>query len=172
MKYYFSLIVAFFVLYFTELFFARILPTFNFSFVLIFLLTAAFFAPTKTRYYFRSLIPISIICGLVADGMSALPTGVIFTTYLIISLLVVNIVKNLPQGEDLRILVIIIFCSVFLLRIALSSVFNYPSFLVVGKDIISAFFSAAFSSIVGLFIAFLAETKRGSGIVKILFSEE
>jgi hypothetical protein len=104
--------------------------------------------------------------------MSALPTGAILITYLMISLLVMNIAKNLPQGEDLRVLAIMIFCSVFVLRIVLSFVFNHSNFSIVGKDIVTAFFSAAFSSVVGLFLVFLAETKRGSAVVKILFSEE
>jgi len=172
MKYYFSLAVIFFLLCFFELFFARILPVFNFSFVLIFLLTAAFFVPSKTRYYYRSLLPISAICGLAADGMSVLPTGITFVVYLIISLLVMNIAKNLPQGEDLRALAIIIFCSVFFSRLVLSFVFNHASVLVAGKDIVSAFFSAVLSSVFGLFLAFLIETKKGSAFAKILFSEE
>lgn len=172
MKYYFSLLAVFFLLYFVEFFFARISPVFSFSFILVFLLTFAFFVPSKTRYYYRSLIPISIICGLAADGMSALPTGVVFIVYLAISFLIMNIAKNLPQGEDLRALALIIFCSVFILRIILSLAFNYSDMSAVGGDIVPAFFSAVFSFVIGLSLAFLMETKKGTLVAKILFSED
>jgi len=172
MRYYVSLVIIFFFLWFIELFFARIFPVFNFSFALTFLLTVAFFAPTKTSYYYRALLPILIICGLVVDGMSVLPTGVVLVTYLVISLLVMNIAKNLPHGEDLRAFAIIIFCSVFASRIILSFIFNFSNFSVVGKDMVSAFLSAAFSVVIGLFFAYLSETKNGSTVAKTLFFEE
>lgn len=172
MKYYVSLIIIFFSLCFIELFFALIFPVFNFSFILTFLLTVAFFVPTKTRYYYRSILPIVIVCGLAVDGMSTLPTGTIFITYLLVSLLVLNVAKNLPQGEDLRAFVVVVFLAVFLLQVILSFVFNHFNFFVVRKDIFSAFFSATFSSVIGLFLAYLLETKKGSAFVKILFFEE
>ncbi|MDO8512233.1 MAG: hypothetical protein Q7S57_03080 [bacterium] len=172
MKYYLTLIGFFVVLVGLDMFFSRLFMRSNVSLVLAFLLTTAFIIPQKTRYIFRTLIPLMLICGLAGDSMSAVSPGIIFITYCLLAIIVLSISKNIPSADSIGYLILVVFSVCLIYRLFFGVVFNGISFEIVSSVLLPSFFSAIYTTVGAVVIAYLFETSFGRGLGKIIFNED
>lgn len=172
MKYYLSLFCIFVILSGLDLFFSRLFIRSNISFVLAFLLTSAFIIPQKTRFIFRTLIPLMLICGLAGDSMSAVAPGIIFFTYCLLALIVITISKNIPSGDSIGYLIPVIFFVCLIFRLSFGIIFNGISFSIIYAILLPSFLSAIYTTVGAVMFAYLFETPFGNGLGKIIFNSE
>jgi len=172
MRYYLMLGASFVVLFSIDLFLSRLFMHTNISIVLSFLLTVAFFAPQKTRFFYRTLIPVAFVCGIVADGLSGLSPGIIFLSYVVLSIIVLEISKNIPSADSVWVLMLSVFTISLLFRLIIGLVSNQFVADVFLTIFYSSIVSAFYTTIGAAFFAFSFETSFGSAVGKIIFNSE
>jgi len=151
---------------------ARLFMRANISFVLAFLLTFAFMAPQKTRFIYRTMIPLMLICGLAGDSMSAVSPGIIFVCYCLLAIIVILIAKNIPNADSVGYLAIVVFGVTILFRVLFGGVFNGLSSTVLVSILLPAFLSALYTAILAFGFAYSLETPFGNGFGKIIFNSD
>jgi len=171
MKYLLTLLSAYFVLIAADLFFLRMFPHSAISVSLMFLLASAVAAPQKTRFVYRALFPIIIVCGLVGDILSSRGLGIVFTTYILIALVVVLVVKNLPQGGNVQIFVFIFFVMTFVYRIAMYFIGGIRD-VAFFPQLFSALSSSLYCSVGALILLIFINSRKFEKLSKLLFRED
>lgn len=171
MKYLFTLFFVYFVLIASDLFFLRMFPHLIISSSLMFLLASAAVVPQKTRFVYRALFPVIIICGFVADILSSSGRGIVFATYVLMALIVVLTIKNLPQGGNIHIFVSLFFVLTLIYRMAMSFMGGFNG-LNLSRHFLFALISSLFCSIGAIIILGLINTRRFEKISKLLFRED
>lgn len=172
MRYYLSLFGLFVFLSVLDLFVSRLFMRANISFVLAFLLTSAFVIPQKTRFIYRTMIPLMLVCGLAGDSVSAVSPGVIFICYCLLAVIVVSISKNIPSADSVGYLVAVVFGVAILFRVVFGILFNGLSPAVFVSILLPAFLSAIYTAILAFVFAYLLETPFGHGFGKIIFNSD
>lgn len=172
MKYYLLLGVIFVVLTAVDMFFARLFAHSDLSITLAFLLTIALVAPQKTRFILRSLIPIVLVCVLSSDTLSAVNPVVFFIAYVVLTMLVVVIAKNVPRADDTKIFVMMVFAISFVFRFMMGLIFNRLGSDVVLVILLPTGISAIFTTVCAVAIAYFLDMPIGQKFGKLLFNDD
>jgi len=171
MKYYSTLVGIYLLLSAGDLFLSRLFMHANFSMTLAFILTIAFIAPQKTRFIYRSIFPVFLVCGLAAENLSALPTGLVFLAYSFMTLIAVGLSKNIPRTDNLGALLAFVFCASLFFQFVFGVFANRFSGGLMVALIFPALKTAFFTAGSGLLLVVLLETAFGRTLEKILFNE-
>lgn len=172
MRYYLLLGAIFVVLVVVDLFFARIFAHNDLSITLVFLLTSALVAPQKTRFIFRSLIPIVLVCVIATDILSAVNPVVVFIAYVILTMIIVTIAQNVPRADDTTLFILTIFIVSFLFRFTMGLIFNRLNGDVLLAILLPAGITAIFTTVCATAFAYVLEMPAGQKFGKLLFNDE
>lgn len=172
MKYYFTLVCLFLVLFGADLYLANLFAHANISVALVFVLAVAFLAPQKTRFVYRTLIPIIFLCGFTADSLSAVSPGIVFLAYFFMALFVLTIAKNIPRADSVGMLALVIFFTTLVYGIFIGLAVNHFSGIVVLALLAPSLLLAVCTTAGATIVAYFFETPFGEGVGKILFNTD
>ncbi len=140
MRYYISLFVLYIFLIFGEVFINLVSP-FRFKIPVIFplLIVIAVSAPFRSRFSYRTALPLIFIGSFALETISAVSAGLVFIISFCISLVALSLIKHFMYEEDFKALIVTLFFSslferFLIITLSTLSFLKSSSFIIFLKD--------------------------------------